>query len=503
MADQSNSFFMAYDGDSAGRMVGRAILANDVKGLADASARINAGHDIVEQWVSDHGGQKISAGGDEGTFTVPVDAIEDLERLRADYHFATQLTMTIGIGSTLSEAGRALMVGKTRGKDQIVRYDPSIDDEIRSTQEHVAQGTASEEEKKIGEAYLQPEQKSEDESMNSPKPDHEHTDDCQYCQQAEDKELGTDDDTVAMSELDDCQYCREADSNGDDTHDCEYCRDAESREAGDEHHCQYCAEADAKAAQAQASPDAQAQEGTQPQLPAEGSAPAPDAPITEEQLQVEDRQDDPNNVPFQGSPPMESVLDQIANDTPQNVTSPDQVASQIDTTDMAVGTAMDDNASTVEDYDTNQPGAMGLSEDDEQEQGPDLSQVLQDGLDSHSDNIQREKVINMVSEALEGFKASKHILEKAKEQAPQLYQSSIAMIKAMIEMARMLGLEEDVQAAPGEQPAQGEQQTPEEADNKVADQQAAASQNEWHDPFPKHPGLSGEEKNKDPKAVRQ
>ena len=49
----------------------------------------------------------------------------------------------------------------------------------------------------------------------------------------------------------------------------------------------------------------------------------------------------------------------------------------------------------------------------------------------------------MVGEALEGFKASKNILERAKTEAPQLYTSSIAMLKAMIEMCKMLGLDQE------------------------------------------------------------
>ena len=46
---------------------------------------------------------------------------------------------------------------------------------------------------------------------------------------------------------------------------------------------------------------------------------------------------------------------------------------------------------------------------------PNLDEVLRDGLDTHADGIQREKVINMVGQALDAFKGQKQILDKAKD----------------------------------------------------------------------------------------
>jgi hypothetical protein len=126
---------------------------------------------------------------------------------------------------------------------------------------------------------------------------------------------------------------------------------------------------------------------------------------------------------------------------------------------------------------------MGLNEEGETEQGPDMGQVLSEGLDAQAQNIQREKVVQMVSQALAGFKASKMIIERAQEQAPQLYNSSILMLKAMIEMCKMLGLE----GAPEQQANPLEGGAPAQA--------AAQPENPWSNPFPAHPengGASGE-----------
>ena len=84
---------------------------------------------------------------------------------------------------------------------------------------------------------------------------------------------------------------------------------------------------------------------------------------------------------------------------------------------------MDPNGiSRPEDYNDKQ-GDMGLSEEDNEE--PQLDEVLRDGLDQHADGIQREKVVNMVGEALEAFKGQKKILDKAKQQAPELYDACL------------------------------------------------------------------------------
>lgn len=167
------------------------------------------------------------------------------------------------------------------------------------------------------------------------------------------------------------------------------------------------------------------------------------------------------------------------------------VANQIDATQEAVGTDMDGNVSRPAGYATNTPGDMGTGQSGEvgQEDAPDLTDVLQGGLEAQSDNIQRERVVQMCGQALEGFKASKDILERAQTQAPQLYQSSIMMLKAMIEMAKMLGL--DAQGAPASQGNPLEEQAPQAAANPHGTAHGGESADQWKNPFPTHPDQGG------------
>lgn len=400
------NLYLAIDADNAGRMVGRAVLANDIPGLTEVSARIDHGQDVILNWVQEHGGQKISGGGDEFTASIPPTAVEAIEQLRADYQFATQLTITVGVGNSLSEAGKALMAGKFRGKDQVVQYDPSVDQDLQAGQDHVAQGAGTEEEQKINDAYL-----SKEDGLAGAAED-PHGADCQYCQ-----------DEPEHNHTDDCQYCAESAQEPDHAHtdDCQYCAASEARMDHDhaDSDCQYCN-------------DAMAQQSQSGQVT--GS-------ILSEQVMTDD-------------PTTQSERDLVTG---------------IDESAMPLGNSMEGNVSHPDDYDQDTSSSdMGLSEEEPQS-APDLNEVLRSGLDNHASGIQREKIITMVSQALDGFKANKEILERAKEQAPQLYASTIMMLKAMIEMAKEMGIGQDQegaqpQSAPATQaaPQEGAAQTPQQ-----------------------------------------
>jgi len=216
---------------------------------------------------------------------------------------------------------------------------------------------------------------------------------------------------------------------------------------------------------------------------------------------------------------MQSIAQRIGSEDANGKPSERAMADQIDDADI-VGDEMEGNVSRQENFDNNVPGDMGIggehsSESDpmgenssgEDDSSPDLSSVLRDGLDSHASNIQKEKVVSMVGQALGGFKKSKDVLERAKDQAPELYNASIMMLKAMIEMAKMLGLDnsgsEDSQ---GPIAAQGEE--------IIGGQDMGEQDDEWQNPFPAHPDKGGESQKvhhaaapgdaaQDPKAERQ
>jgi hypothetical protein len=492
--------YLSFDADSAGQKIGRAILSNDPGALKDSSDRITLGNEIIGRWAQSHQGSEFSSGGDQGVWSIPEEAVEQLEAVRKDYELATGLTVSVGIGQSLSESGKALLVAKFRGKNQIVQYGPDVDQEIENAKAHVAEGSGTFEEQKLDHAYLRP----EGDNMEKEQKATEDHSDCPMCAQMQDEGMDNSD----------CPMCAEMDSHDPNeeghTDDCPMCAEMAHNPEEDGHpdDCPMCAE--------------MAQDDTEP-TPTDGPTvsnpttttsenyegnglntpdmPKPDAisehpdklgttfdtPSVENlKLQSEqsgnapDAQSSSGGLDTQGVQTTDEILQEIDALPSDEEPLPADVANP-DDADMAIGTNSEDNVSRPEGFEQNVPSDMGLSEDEEE--SPDMTQVLQEGLDTHADSIQRDKVISMVGEALEGFKACKDILERSKEQAPQLYQSSLMMLKAMIEMAKMLGLdsgnengdnplesygdlpisEENPEAIPDESNTQGETSAPKQA----------------------------------------
>jgi hypothetical protein len=502
----NNMLFAAYDGDNAGRQAGRAILADDVEGLHEVSARIELGHDIVKQWVQSVGGEFLSGGGDEGIFSIPMQAIPNIEQLRSDYKFAANLTMTVGIGNTLSEAGKALMVGKFRGKNTAVQYDPSIEGEIAQARERIAQGTASAEEQKLGEAYLNPQTGGEPVKKNMEQTQQEQpAHDCPYCMEDASEPCPYCDESQGAMGHENCPYC--ADSDAQTSDECPFCENVAHEEGGAEEGVEptpgpVVSEPTTTSGEDYAGKDL--------------NTPALDKPKPDEQPRVEiaspaisygdNQQNTPSNraLDVVEGTPVETggIPDEAVGESPRAVIdrldadgaepNPEDAAamSGTDDADLPVGDNAERHVSRPEDWGSNTPGDMGLGED---EQDPDLGLVIQEDLDVHADQAQKEKVIQMVAEALEGFKGCKPILEKAKLQAPNLYQSSLAMLRAMIEMAKMLGLSDGSESAEqvvGEQAPAEEEMFPGEAPMEEVPGQAPGGEEEvhdWNQPFKPHP----------------
>src|ERR1035437_2992847 len=156
--------FVSMDGDSVGNLVGRAALADDVESLNDVSIHIEAGKELIRDFVRRHAGPIISAGGDEINARLPLDAVEEIESLRTDYSYIVKATLSVGVGEKLSQSSKALMVAKLRGKNQILQYAPDVEDEWTQS----VQNANVSESQKIGNAYMK---KDPQESQKEQLPD--------------------------------------------------------------------------------------------------------------------------------------------------------------------------------------------------------------------------------------------------------------------------------------------------------------------------------------------
>ena len=122
--------YLAYDGDDIGNAVARAEETDDEETLSEVSNAIKAGNDVFEEFILSQGGKMIQSGGDEGLGQVNSKALNLLEEFRENYKNVVGATVTVGVGEKISEATKARMLGKLRGKDQVCHWTEQTETEI-------------------------------------------------------------------------------------------------------------------------------------------------------------------------------------------------------------------------------------------------------------------------------------------------------------------------------------------------------------------------------------
>ena len=353
--------------------------------------------------------------------------------------------------------------------------------------------------------------KHEDELDNCPYcNEDDRTDDCAYCQ-----DLDAQENADGTAGLDDCQQCKEYDAANQNTggiDDCPYCQ-TENIEEGQAHpdqfsdinhscNCPNCPKND------QTGLAVEDMGAERPEDCAECQKMYGDAVENED---GQTGQEDPN---LQGHETAEEVLDLLDQEPGQGAQTPEAAAKKIDNTEMPQGDQMKDGTSVKEDFgpaqqqevsdsekefgedghDCNCPDCPGsqdsvpvdgeFPQEDAGQEEPDMADVMQGGLQDHEDDQKKQQVLDMVVQTLAGFKANKAALEESKEQNQGLYNSCIQMLKSMIELCKLLGLEP---------------QMPSESAAPVASDDQAIQQEAKADPSQKAPKSSPPQSKPSPK----
>ena len=510
--------FVSADGDSIGNKVARASLSDDVDALHDISSKIKAGNDLMEDFAVKHAGQVISSGGDEANFRIPLDAVEELESLRTDYSYVVGATLSMGVGQSISQANKALMVAKLNGKDQILQYTPEVDQQYQQAVQNENAGMATGEAKKIGDAYMkneeqkpvdqaQPDEANSEEVAPEASPQDDHSD-CPYCKEAA-EELGEDD----------CPYCAEEGVAGVEgsTNDCPYCEEAHSE---DEHqhddNCPHCQELDNAKAQEDGSQSSENDAQVDPDaLPVDQEIQAdPDQQAIPGEMQSGDEEKPKESGSEEHKSPEEimEVFDETHGDSSTNDDPSQEDQHQFkqdeDTGIAESGDGQEENVSRPDDFNEEIPQGTEDPNNTDGSQDPNYAEVMQDDLSNNQDDIQRERVGDIVRQALQDYKANKDFLEQAQAQSPEFYQASVGVIRAMIEMAKLLGFNGPQQMNQEAQPELGQEQEqmvseqpdpanpfPVHPDNGGQPQDGSQSANgdkgDWNNPFPAHPDNGG------------
>jgi hypothetical protein len=127
--------YIAANGDGIGEQIGNAIMSDDHQALSGLSRKFKEAHSNIEKWAQKKGGEIVASSGDEVIFSIPEEALNELESVKDTYAQASGTTLTIGIGQTISQASKALIYGKLNDKNQIVEYEPQMDDYISNDEE--------------------------------------------------------------------------------------------------------------------------------------------------------------------------------------------------------------------------------------------------------------------------------------------------------------------------------------------------------------------------------
>lgn len=127
--------YVAVNGDGVGEKIGNAILSDDHQGLSSLSRKFKDAHGAIEKWAQKRGGEVVASAGDESIFSLPAEAVGELESIKNNYAQNSGGTLTIGVGETISQASKALIYGKLNDKNQIVEYEPQMDDYLSDSDE--------------------------------------------------------------------------------------------------------------------------------------------------------------------------------------------------------------------------------------------------------------------------------------------------------------------------------------------------------------------------------
>jgi hypothetical protein len=319
-----------------------------------------------------------------------------------------------------------------------------------------------------------------EEGFHAPHTEQGIDDPCPYCADNED------------NRTDDCAYCQDLDAeeNADGTagmHDCEMCRDydASLQNTGGIDDCPYCQTENIPEIMANPQeepshicncPNCPDKDQTALAVQDMGAERPDDCPECQEMYgqAIEEQPDQTGQVDpsLQGHETAEEVLDLLDQEPGTGDQTPQQEAQKIDNTELPQGDQMRENVSVKENFGPAQKNDISDSEKDfaqqDQKDEPDMGEVLQSGLDDHASDQKKQEVLNMVGQTLAGFKANKTSLEQSKEQNVGLYQSTIQMLKAMIELCKLLGLEPRTTPSSESQPQEMPVQAPKAAPSEGA-----------------------------------
>lgn len=405
-----NKMYLVVNGDNISEQLSDTIVNDDVQGFEQTSNKFNQARQSIDAMVEQAGGRVVVSNADEAVYELPDSDYSDLaNQIMQSYKEAAGTSITIGSGSTLSQAYKALSDGKDAGKDQYMPFS----DQDQGEEDTDFSGDVSEEEV------------PEDQDMDM---------------QDGDEQLVPDNSTEEdqNEEMDGINQESNTDSQE------EFGDDFSDDQTGDSGDSEF------------APNDFAEQDGSEDQADMEGQdqVESEDSFGTDDESQFgEDDESDFTDVDEDGE--HEDIHSLLASHMAEGDEGEE---GDVQEDNMSDDQMSDDDIPFLQDHEVHQgeESEMGTEQDPMQED-PMADQQQMDGDSQAPESDEQLKQRIMMS--LQQFKENKGAIEQARQSDPAAYESMINMLQAMIAMAKQLGVSVDESAQP-QQDDQGQMSAP-------------------------------------------
>jgi hypothetical protein len=130
----SNLVYLSGKADAPPKELQASDMSDDFERRQRFSQNLESGQDGWKSWALANGGMAFPVGPEGFKIRIPADKLVDVPDMREKYAELVGTTISIGVGSKMVEADRALEAAQKEGGDCIKLYDLSVEDELQKAE---------------------------------------------------------------------------------------------------------------------------------------------------------------------------------------------------------------------------------------------------------------------------------------------------------------------------------------------------------------------------------
>lgn len=126
------NIFVAWTVDHLDGLTATALMSENIEELRQISHSIKRGADTIKSWAMAVGGSPILDLGHTGSVQAPADRMTELPAVAKKFEDICEVTLSLGVGMSLSEAYTAMKFSMHKGGDKISLYHMEMDEILNS-----------------------------------------------------------------------------------------------------------------------------------------------------------------------------------------------------------------------------------------------------------------------------------------------------------------------------------------------------------------------------------